>query len=467
MRPQSLAFALAALSVVDCWAEVAPKSPNFVVVLTEAQGWSNTSVAMDDRIPGSKSALFKTPAVERLAREGIRFAYGYAASPRCTPSRAALLTGMSPAVLHMTFVGVGGRENMFSRTGSMLIPPEPVLELPAAEMTLPEMLQRAGYTTAHFGKWHLGRVSPTKHGFDESDGPTGNGGPDNVANPNPKQAEGMTDRGIAFITHAAQAEKPFYLQLSHYPNQEQKAVNNGASEAEADAAEVDRTLGRLLDALDRLGLAANTFVIYTSDHGAPGRAANEPLSGGKGALLEGGLRVPFLIRGPSVAANVCSHVPVTAMDLLPTVVELAGLKASVPAGVEGGSFAGVLRDPAGAGVVRRPREELVFHFPHYDHGNFGPASAIVVGQFKLIRVYENGARLLYDLSRDAAERHDLAATLPEKVADLDARLTAYLQSVNAQFATKNPDYDPSKADAATDQPARKGGGKGGQRRQNQ
>ena len=109
----------------------------------------------------------------------------------------------------------------------------------------------------------------------------------------------------------------------------------------------------------------------------------------------------------------------------------------------------------------------MFHFPHYDHGNFGPASAIVVGQFKLIRVYENGARLLYDLSRDAAERHDLAATLPEKVADLDARLTAYLQSVNAQFATKNPDYDPSKADAATDQPARKGGGKGGQRRQNQ
>lgn len=461
MKFPSLLLTLAALGAVECWADVTPKSPNFVVILTEAQGWSNTSVAMDDRIPDSKSTLFHTPAVDRLAREGMRFAYGYAASPRCTPSRAALLTGKSPAVLHMTFVG-GGRESAFSRTGSRLIPPDPLLELPTAEKTLPELLKQAGYATAHFGKWHLGRVSPSRHGFDESDGPTNNGGPDNVANPNPKQAEGMTDRGIAFLTRAAQAGRPFYLQLSHYPNQEQKAANKGADETAADAAEVDKTVARLLDALDRLGLAENTFVIYTADHGAPGRGANEPLTGGKGAVLEGGLRVPFLIRGPGIVANVCSHVPVTAMDLLPTVAELAGVKAPVPARVEGGSVLALLRDKAGAGVVARPREELVFHFPHYDHGNFGPASAIMVGQYKLIRVYETGARLLYDLSRDAAERRNLAASMPEKVADLDARLTAYLKEVSAQMAVKNPDYDPSKADDAP----KKGGGQAGKRRVN-
>ena len=103
-----------------------------------------------------------------------------------------------------------------------LIPPEPVLELPLGETTMAEILKPLGYTTAHFGKWHVGRVDPAKHGFDESDGATGNGGPDNVANPNPKQARGMTDRGIAFIARAKAAGLPFYLQLSHYPNQERQ-----------------------------------------------------------------------------------------------------------------------------------------------------------------------------------------------------------------------------------------------------
>src|SRR5688572_19531944 len=181
--------------------------PNFVVIMAEAQGWSNTSVAMDDRLPESKSKIITTPAVERLAREGMRFAYGYAASPRCTPSRAALFTGKSPAALHMTYVGVG-RDRAPVRTA--LIPPEPLLELPLTEATVAELLKGAGYTTAHFGKWHVGRVHPSQHGFDESDGPTNNGGPANVANPNPQQAVGMTERGIAFMSRASKAGKPFY-----------------------------------------------------------------------------------------------------------------------------------------------------------------------------------------------------------------------------------------------------------------
>ena len=152
---------------------ISASAPNFVVILTEAQGWSNTSVAMDDRLPESRSRIFTTPAVERLAREGMRFAQGYATSPRCTPSRAALFTGKSPAVLHMTYVGIG-RDSSPVRTA--LIPPEPVLELPTSATTVAELLKGAGYRTAHFGKWHVGRVDPAKHGFDESDGPTGNGG---------------------------------------------------------------------------------------------------------------------------------------------------------------------------------------------------------------------------------------------------------------------------------------------------
>ena len=464
METQNFFGALAgAVTIAGCAvlgaAEIPP--PNFVVILTEAQGWSNTSVAMDDRVQASKSRILKTPAVERLAGEGMRFSDGYAASPRCTPSRAALLTGVSPAYLHMTFVG-GGRESAFSRTSSALIPPEPLLELPTGETTVAEMLKHEGYATAHFGKWHLGRVSPAKHGFDESDGATNNGGPDIVANPNPKQAHAMTERGIDFITRMARAQRPFYLQLSHYPNQDQKGAARQDAEV-VEAADVDQTVGQLLDALDRLGLAGNTYVLYTSDHGAQGRTANEPLSGGKGFVLEGGLRVPFLVRGPGVAAGVCSHVPVTAMDWLPTIAELAHLHTAPAKDVEGGSFAGILRDPSGHGAVKRVREEIVFHFPHYDHGNFGPATALILEHYKLIRVDETGTRRLYDLAVDAAEEHDLAAKLPEKTAELDARLIAYLRAVNAQLAIVNPDYDPTKAGIAPDN--RPGaGGKGGKRR---
>ncbi|MBI5691108.1 MAG: sulfatase [Verrucomicrobia bacterium] len=440
--------------------------PNFVVLMAEAQGWSNTSVQMDDRLADSRSRLFVTPAIERLAREGMRFAHGYALSPRCTPSRAALFTGKNPARLRMTYVGAGRGESGPVRTA--LIPPEPVLELPETEITVAELLKGSGYATAHFGKWHVGRVNPSRHGFDESDGPTGNGGPDNVANPNPKQAYGMTERGIAFVTRAREAGQPFYLQLSHYPNQERKEGAGGGGRperatAKADADEIDKTFGLLLAALDRLGLTGNTYVIYTADHGSQGRVGNAPLSGGKGSVREGGLRVPFLVRGPGVAANVCSRVPVTACDLLPTIRELAGVPAPLAPGVDGGSLVPVLKDPAGRGTVVRPQEELVFHFPHYDLGNGGPATAILVGQYKLIRNYETKRRLLFDLDRDPAEAADLAPSLPEKAADLEARMDAYLKDIRAAMAAPNPAYDPSKAPSPEEAGERRGGKGGGKK----
>jgi arylsulfatase A-like enzyme len=327
------------------------------------------------------------------------------------------------------------------------------------------LLGTAGYTAAHFGKWHVGRTHPSRHGFDESDGPTNNGGPDNVQSPNPRQAYGMTERGIAFMTRAQKAGKPFYLQLSHYPNQERKEGVRERDAARTESDEIDRTVAQLLTALDRLDLAANTYVFYTADHGGQGRNGNAPLSGGKGAVTEGGLRVPFLIRGPGIAGNVCSRVPVTACDVLPTIAELAGVKVPLTARVEGGSLVSVLRDPAGRGGVARSREELVFHFPHYDLGNGGPATAILVGNYKLVRNYERNSRRLFDLERDPGEENDLAVTMPEKVAELDARLTEYLMEIGAAMARPNPAYDPAQAASAPD--AVRGGGKdgkGGKRR---
>lgn len=450
------------LAAIAIAADAAESQPNFVVIMAEAQGWAQTSVQMDDRVPESKSRVFQTPAIERLAREGMRFTFGYAASPRCTPSRAALFTGRSPAALHMTYVGAGREEG---RVRTALIPPEPLLELPTDTITVAELLKPLGYTSAHFGKWHVGRTDPGRHGFDASDGPTNNGGPDNVASPNPKQAYGMTKRGIAFMHRAQQAGKPFYLQLSHYPNQERKG-GGGARDrdtARADSDEIDKTVMQLLAALDSLGLAKNTFVFYTADHGGQGRNGNAPLSGGKGAVTEGGLRVPFLVRGPGISANVCSRVPAAGFDILPTIAALAGSPTPLPAGVEGGSLGSVLRDPAGLGVVSRAREELVFHFPHYDLGNGGPATAILLGGYKMVRNYETGARRLYELERDPGESRDLSSGQPEKLDELTAGLDAYLKDVSAQMAVKNPNYDPAKAPSAEDDRARKGG-KAGKKR---
>jgi arylsulfatase A len=428
--------------------------PNFIVICGEGSGWASTSVQLDDRNPASKSSTIHTPNIERLAASGMRFSDGYAPSPRCTPSRAALLTGRSPAQLHMTFVGDGRRglqEGDYLNTGEKLLTPWPELELPADTVTIAEYLKRAGYATAHFGKWHLGRVSPSQHGFDESDGATGNGGPDNVASPNPKQALAMTAKGIEFMERQVKSGKPFYLQLSHYPNQPEKGGQHPPIPANDETAFADQSLGQILDAVARLGLGTNTYIIYTTDHGTPGR--NSPLTGGKGTVWEGGLRVPFIVAGPGVKAGACSHVRVSATDLLPTFAELAGMHETLPTGVEGGSFARLLK-AGGAGEVKRPRDEFVVHFPHYDKDAQGPASVIYVGDLKLMHVYETGALKLFNVASDPGERRDLVSEMSDKAKEIDTRLMAYLKTVNAQLPKPNPNYDPTKP-AET----KRGGGK--------
>ncbi|MCB1245572.1 MAG: sulfatase-like hydrolase/transferase, partial [Verrucomicrobiae bacterium] len=168
--------------------------------------------------------------------------------------------------------------------------------------------------------------------------------------------------------------------------------------------EIDKTIGLVLAKLDELGLTENTYVLYTADHGAQGRNANGALTNGKGTVWEGGLRVPLVVAGPGIPAGVFSHVRASTVDILPTILELASApSATVPRGVEGISLAGVLKnDPDKA--PKRQREELVIHFPHYDKDEAGPASAIYLGNHKLIRFYETEQRQLFDLSTDLAEQ---------------------------------------------------------------
>lgn len=433
--------------------------PNFVFIQGEGQGWASTSVQLDPDEPGSKSNSFSTPNLERLAREGIRFSNYYAPSPRCTPSRATYFTGLSPALLHMTFTAAGGD------TGGKVIEPRVLQELPTTTRTIAEILKDAGYATAHFGKWHVGRADPRVHGFDESDGATSNAGPENSANPNPKQAYGMAKRGIIFIERQAKAGRPFYLQLSQYggrseadamPETFERVLRLGLGRddrsvgAAAVALDMDITIGRVLDTLDQLGIANNTYVIYTADHGTPGR--NGPLQGGKGGLWDGGLRIPLLIRGPGAAAEKHCGVRVTGADLVPTIADLAGATDALPREVEGGSLKQLLADPQ-HGIVARPRDEVVFHFPHYDKDPLGPVSAIIVDNFKLIRIYENDSYLLFDLSKDIGERNDLSGSHGDKVRELSARLTSYLDSVDAGMPVKRSDNDAPSSTASRNRKA--------------
>ena len=167
-------------------------------------------------------------------------------------------------------------------------------------------------------------------------------------------------------------------------------------------------VGLLLEKIDALGIAENTYVVYMSDNGGGGNSGSRPISGGKGDVREGGIRVPLIIRGPGIDANSWSHQTVVGYDLYNTLSELAGITATMPANTGGGSFVHLLKGEERP--VQRPREELVFHFPHYQGDT--PHSAIIRGDYKLLHYYETGKSQLYHLASDLKESNDLSRKIP-------------------------------------------------------
>ena len=473
--------------------------PNFVFIQAEAQGWSSTSVDMDGVAPSTARPAGLTPNLEKMAADGMRFSDFYVSCPRCTPSRASWVTGIGPAKLHMTYQNEGGANKRETGDASRyplmrMIAPSPDTDLPAGVKTSGGMLHDLGYGTAHFGKWHVGRAAPDAVGFDVCDGANSNQGPERGSAPNPKQAALITDRGIEFMRAQLKAGKPFFVQLSHYGfGAEEEATPEALAAAKAlvpgisgkpmgaiaGARDVDTQVGRVLAALKEMGVADNTYVFYSADHGAQGgggggagggrNVPNPPFSGAKGSVSEGGIRVPFIAVGPGIAAGKVSAVRGSGMDLLPTMLDLCGAPVAKPAdpdartAIEGGSLVPVLKG-GGEGKVQRSHEDLVIHFPHYDLGNGGPASAIYVGNMKLVHNYDTGKYMLYDIAKDRSERNDLSAEQAEAVKSMRAKLESYLQAVKAQMPVVNP--NPGKTDGSV--PADggkpkggKGGGKGG------
>ncbi len=349
-----------------------------------------------------------------------------------------------------------------------------IKQLSDNETTVGELLRSAGYATAHYGKWHIGGGGPGRHGYDEHDGDTGNEQAFRYQDPNPVDIFGMAERAAAFMKKSRDARRPFYVQLSwnalhasenalratlaKYKRQAGVGENEPADKRLAVAAiteDLDTGVGRVLDTIDELGLTDNTIIIYMSDNGAGGGGGKGGgLRGGKGGVWEGGVRVPWIVAGPGIAANTWCHTRVVGYDWFPTFCEWAGIPATrLPKDLDGGSLADLLR-AEGRGAVQRPAGDIVFHFPHYQAED-GPQSAVYDGDLKLVWFHEDDRLALFDLSIDIGERNDLVKSRSADAARLNKRLTARLKQMDAQFATPNSAYDPARPAA----PRKKGGGK--------
>lgn len=448
---------------------------NFVFVLADDLGWADTGAYGGD--------LHETPNIDRLARSGVKFTRAYAASPVCTPTRASIHTGKYPAKLHMTIWREAARKPPLK---NRVIPPVVEENLPHAEVTLAEVLREQGYFTAHVGKWHLGGAEhyPETHGFDLNIGGTVWGAPATFFWPyrgnqlyggeyryvpglhGGQSGEYLTDRltDEALKIIDAAAGRPFFLNLcyhtvhtpiegkpevvAHYRAKLRPGLRHQNAGYAAMVHSVDENLGRLLDRLERNGVADRTVVIFFSDNGGyinqfRGQAVtdNHPLRSGKGSLYEGGIRVPLIVRWPGVTpAGGASSEPVCSIDFYPTILEMAGLggDAKHNATVDGRSLAPLLKYDGGA---RLEREELFFHYPHY-YQTTTPVSAIMTRDWKLLEYFEDGSVELYHLGRDPGESRNLVSEEPALARRLRERLHAWRASVNAQAPAPNPEYQP-------------------------
>ncbi|MBT7163713.1 MAG: sulfatase-like hydrolase/transferase, partial [Victivallales bacterium] len=192
--------------------QATPTKPNLVFVLSDDQDWTGTSVRMHPDVPSSASRFYRTPALEAFAKQGMRFSSAYAPAPVCSPTRYSLQTGKSPAQLHWTKAA----PVMTAASGYKLIPPTIVRQISSRETTIGEILQRVGYATAHYGKWHLRGGGPGQHGYDEHDGDTSNKDAAPFKDPNPVDIFGITERASAFMEKNTREGRPFFMQLSHH-----------------------------------------------------------------------------------------------------------------------------------------------------------------------------------------------------------------------------------------------------------
>jgi uncharacterized sulfatase len=425
------------------------RKPNIVFILIDDMGWPDT---------GCYGNRFnETPNVDKLASQGMRFTDAYAACPVCSPTRASIMSGQYPAHVGITDF-IPGHQRPYAK---LKVPVNRTQYLPLDIVTLAEALKPAGYTCGCFGKWHLGGREhfPDTQGFDSwvvSNGRHFNFKtvPPMEIDKNAYLSEFLTDQAEKFLEE--NREGPFCLYLSHFavhvPLEARQAliekyekkpkpdtgINNPVYAAMVE--HVDHSVGRIMAKLDELGLVENTVVVRQRYDLLGGLvSSNAPLREEKGTLYEGGIREPLIVRWPGVVepGSTCSE-PVSSVDYYPTLVDIAGAPPPVGQVLDGVSIRPLLEQAGGL-----KRDAIYWHYPHYHHST--PAGAIRAGDWKLIEFFEDGRLELYNLAEDISESRNLAAEMPEKVAELREKLAVWRHDVNAAMPKPNPDYDPARA----------------------
>jgi len=435
----------------------AAPQPNIVVIMADDLGWRDLHCYGNEQID--------TPFLDQLAAEGMRFTDAYAAAPVCSPTRAAMMTGLAPARLRLTNHAPGNPDG-FSLPGSDLQEPETVRHLALSSTTIAERLSAAGYATGHVGKWHLSYVNPRgseqrdqrelypeKQGFDVNIGGNSSGGPPSYFSPyrNPALKDGevgeylpqrLADEAMNFVR--SNRGRPFFLNWwpysVHYPMQapaeliakyrQRQEVKDPVYAAMIEG--MDAAIGRFLKQLDEAGLRANTLILFKSDNGGYS-GENRPLRGFKGTLYEGGLRVPWIVRWPGrVPAGTICATPVISTDCYPTLLEAAGLKPAPGSTLDGRSLIPLFEQKPGF-----DRDAIFFHYPNYAfHKKNRLGSALRAGDFKLITYYDNGEFELYRLSSDIGEEVNLSQQHPEIVRQLKDKLDAWLRQTDARLPVR-------------------------------
>ena len=479
-----IAFCLLLLCLQAAASVAVGEQPNVVFILADDLGWSDTTLY-------GQTTYHQTPNLERLAKRGMVFSRAYSASPLCSPTRSAVLTGLSPARTGITTPNCHLPQVVLQATvgksaaGTLKsIQPETVTRLKTDYRTLAESLKGAGYATGHFGKWHLGAepYSPLQQGFDvdmphhHGPGPAGSyvapwKFKDFDHDPNvPDQhiEDRMAKEASAWIEE--NKDRPFYLNYwmfsVHAPFDAKKDLiekhrarvkPNDLQRCPTYAAMIesmDDAVGTLLDTLDRLKLAEKTIIVFTSDNGGNMYSevngevptSNRPLRGGKASMFEGGTRVPCVIAWPGVtAAGSQNETMVQSEDYYPTLLAGLGIQPTAGQVFDGKSILPALKgEPLDRGAIFQ-------FFPHSPPVPewLPPSVSVHRGDWKLIRVFHGGEAgahryLLFNLKEDIGEANNLAALKPDMVKELDGLIEKFLKETNAVVPAINPNFDPAK-----------------------
>tara|TARA_R110000868_G_scaffold410746_2_gene700086 strand:+ start:1129 stop:2466 length:1338 start_codon:yes stop_codon:yes gene_type:complete len=433
------------------------KKPNIVFILVDDLGYS------DVEYMNYKDGIL-TPNINKLVDNGMLFTDAYAAAPVCSPTRASIMTGKSPAALKITcHIPGNGMENYLEEKNAN----NPLKEayfaeyLPLEEITIAEVLKEQGYTTGYIGKWHLAGAGsvisttngivnanyhPEHQGFDINIAGCAYGQPRSYFSPykngtltdGPK-GEYLTDRlgdeAVHFIEE--NKENPFFLYLATYtvhtplaaPDESLKKYNGNTYYAMIE--KLDQNIGKVMGKLEESNVMENTIVIFYSDNG--GLWGNTPLKGTKGTLNEGGIRVPLVVDWPqNIKAQSTNCTPVTSVDFFPTILELAGISPSAYPQLEGTSILPLLK-----GEKTSPEKPLFWHFPHHRDEGLSMGAAIRKGKWKYIYEFETKKVYLYNLEEDLSEQFNLADKDPVKVNELSIELAQWQQKVGAEMPEPN------------------------------